>query len=37
VQRRLFDYQFSFTTTPAQFERVHQSFMETYNNPSCSL
>jgi transposase len=31
VQRRLFDYQVSLTTTPAAFERVHQTFMEIYN------
>jgi transposase len=31
VQRRLYDYQFSLTTTPAEFEQVHQAFMETYN------
>jgi transposase InsO family protein len=31
VQRRLFDYQFSLTTTPVEFERVHQTFIETYN------
>jgi hypothetical protein len=31
VQRRLFDYQFSFTTTPGEFERVHQTFIETSN------
>jgi transposase len=31
VQRRLYDYQFSLTTTPLEFERVHQTFMETYN------
>jgi transposase len=31
VQRRLFDYQFSLTTTPGEFERVHQTFIETYN------
>src|SRR6266542_6060277 len=31
IQRRLFDYQFSLTTTPAEFEQVHQTFMETYN------
>ena len=30
VQRRLFDSQFSFTTTPEAFERVHQTFIETY-------
>jgi hypothetical protein len=27
----LFDYQFALTTTPAEFERVHQTFMEVYN------
>jgi transposase InsO family protein len=31
VQRRLFDYQFSLTTTPEAFEQVHQTFIETYN------
>ena len=31
IQRRLYDYQFSLTTTPAEFEQVHQTFMETYN------
>ena len=31
VQRRLYDYQFSLTKTPAEFEQVHQAFMETYN------
>ena len=31
IQRRLFDYQFALTTTPAEFERVHQTFMEIYN------
>jgi hypothetical protein len=31
VQRRLFDYPFSLTTTPGEFERVHQTFIETYN------
>lgn len=31
VQRRLFDYQFSLTTTPGEFERVHHTFIETYN------
>jgi transposase InsO family protein/transposase len=31
VQRRLFDYQFSLTTTPEAFERVHQTFIATYN------
>jgi hypothetical protein len=31
IQRRLFDYQFSLTTTPAEFEQVHQTFIQTYN------
>jgi len=31
IQRRLYDYQFSLTTTPAELERAHQAFMETYN------
>jgi transposase len=31
IQRRLYDYQFSLTTTPAEFEQAHQTFMETYN------
>src|SRR5437660_11982218 len=31
VQRRLYDYQFSLTTTPLEFERAHQAFMELYN------
>ena len=31
IQRRLFDYQFALTTTPAEFERVHQTFMEVCN------
>jgi transposase InsO family protein len=31
IQRRLFDYQFSLTQTPAEFEQVHQLFMQTYN------
>ncbi len=31
IQRRLFDYQFSLTTTPGEFERVHDTFIETYN------
>jgi hypothetical protein len=30
IQRRLFDYQFSLTP-PREFERVHQTFIETYN------
>ena len=31
IQRRLYDYQFFLTTTPAEFEQAHQTFMETYN------
>ena len=31
VQRRLYDYQFSLTTTPTELEQVHQAFLETYN------
>ena len=31
IQRRLYDYQFSLTTTPAAFEQAHQAFMATYN------
>jgi transposase InsO family protein len=31
VQRRLFDYQFSLTQTPAELEQVHQRFIQTYN------
>jgi putative transposase len=31
VQRRLFDYQFSLSTTPLEFEQAHQVFMELYN------
>ena len=31
IQRRLYDYQFSLTTTPAEFEQAHQAFMATYN------
>ncbi len=31
VQRRLYDYQFSLTQTPAEFEQVHQAFLHTYN------
>jgi hypothetical protein len=34
VQRRLFDYQFSLTTTPGEFEQVHRTFMHTYNTPA---
>jgi len=30
IPRRLFDSQFAFTTTPAEFERVQQTFMEVY-------
>src|SRR6266571_5662644 len=31
VQRRLYDYPFSLTTTPIEFEQAHQAFMELYN------
>jgi hypothetical protein len=31
VQRRLYDYQFSLSTTPMEFEQAHQAFMELYN------
>jgi hypothetical protein len=31
IQRRLYDYQFSLTTTPVEFEQAHQAFMTTYN------
>lgn len=31
VQRRLYDYQFSMTTSPAAFEQAHQAFMALYN------
>jgi len=31
IQRRLYDYQFAHTTTPAELEQVHQTFMATYN------
>jgi len=31
VQRRLYDYQFSMTTSPAAFEQAHQAFMARYN------
>jgi transposase InsO family protein len=31
IQRRIYDYQFSLTQTPADFERVHHTFLETYN------
>src|SRR2546426_12791311 len=31
VQRRLYDYQFSLTQSPAEFEQVHRAFLETYN------
>ena len=31
IQRRLFDYQFSLTTTPAELEQMHQVFIRTYN------
>src|SRR5712691_12314059 len=31
VQRRLYDYQFSLTESPAEFEQVHRAFLETSN------
>ena len=31
VQRRLYDYQFSLSTTPLEFEQAHQAFMELDN------
>ena len=31
VQRRLYDYRFSLTTTPVEFEQAHQAFMTLYN------
>jgi hypothetical protein len=31
IQRRLYDDQFSLTTTPAEFEQAHQAFMALYN------
>jgi transposase InsO family protein len=31
VQRRLYDYRFSLTSTPAAFEQAHHAFMATYN------
>ncbi len=31
IQRRLYDYQFSLTQTPLEFEEAHQHFLELYN------
>ncbi len=31
IQRRLYDYQFSFTRTPVEFEQAHQRFLQRYN------
>jgi transposase InsO family protein len=31
IPRRLYDYQFSLTTSPAAFEQAHHAFMTTYN------
>jgi hypothetical protein len=31
MQRRLYDYQFALTRTPAELEHLHQIFIETYN------
>jgi transposase InsO family protein len=30
IQRRLYDYQFSLTRTPLEFERAHQDFLQLY-------
>ena len=32
IQRRLFDYPFSLTRTPMEFEQVHQTFIQIYNS-----
>src|SRR5712691_12864829 len=31
IQRRLYDYQFSLTQTPLEFEEAHQRFLQLYN------
>ena len=31
IQRRVYDYQFSLTRTPREFEEAHQRFLELYN------
>ncbi len=31
IQRRLYDYQFSLTRTPLEFEQAHQDFIQLYN------
>jgi Integrase core domain/Winged helix-turn helix len=31
IQRRLYDYRFSFAKTPLEFERLHEAFIQTYN------
>ncbi len=31
IQRRLYDYQFSLSNTPAELERAHQTFLRLYN------
>jgi transposase InsO family protein len=31
IQRRLFDYQFSLSKSPAELEQTHQAFIQTYN------
>ncbi len=31
VQRRVYDYQFSLTQSPAEFDQGHRAFLETYN------
>ena len=32
IQRRLYDYQFSLSRTPIEFEQAHQRFLELYNS-----
>jgi hypothetical protein len=31
IQRRLFDYQFSLSKSPAELAQTHQAFIQTYN------
>jgi hypothetical protein len=31
IQQRLYDYQFSLTRTPLEFEQAHQDFLQLYN------
>ena len=32
IQRRLYDYQFSLSRTPVEFEQAHRRFLELYNS-----